>query len=146
MANDSSFQRRADAGGEVGPNGEFYKGGQFIANSEDTVKGGSMRWEPRPKAEWEIQRDAEIAARVARQAAWLAARAVEFADLLAVLESEPRGHFDTLWQSLARSLRQYGSLSPKQAEYAVKAIIGRRKKANADEWDALWEQLRKEFV
>ncbi len=40
------------------------QGGQFIANSENTVKGGSVRWEPRPKTEFELARDAEIAAYV----------------------------------------------------------------------------------
>lgn len=30
---------KAKKGGETGINGEFYKGGQFMANSENTVKG-----------------------------------------------------------------------------------------------------------
>lgn len=29
----------AKKGGEIGANGEFYKGGQFVADSEYTVKG-----------------------------------------------------------------------------------------------------------
>lgn len=29
----------AKAGGEIGANGEFYKGGQFVADSENTIKG-----------------------------------------------------------------------------------------------------------
>lgn len=32
----------AKAGGEIGANGEFYKGGQFVADTEDWVKGSSM--------------------------------------------------------------------------------------------------------
>ena len=30
---------RAKAGGEIGVNGEFYKGGQFLPSSEMTIKG-----------------------------------------------------------------------------------------------------------
>lgn len=30
---------KAKKGGEIGLNGEFYKGGQFVAGSEDTIKG-----------------------------------------------------------------------------------------------------------
>ncbi len=141
MANDLSFQRRADVGGEVGPNGEFYKGGQFIATTEDRPKGGNLSWESRPKTDWEVQRDAEIAAAVARRESWLAARVEQLRELLAVLEQEPHGIYETFWQSLARSIRQYGSLSPKQASYAVKAIHGRRKKANAEAFDSLEESL-----
>lgn len=35
---------KAVAGGEIGANGEFYKGGQFVADTEGWVK-GSSRWE-----------------------------------------------------------------------------------------------------
>ena len=34
----------AKAGGEIGANGEFYKGGQFVADTEDWEKGSSL-WE-----------------------------------------------------------------------------------------------------
>ena len=30
---------KAIAGGEIGANGEFYKGGQFVADNPDTIKG-----------------------------------------------------------------------------------------------------------
>lgn len=143
MANDNSYQRRADKGGEVGPNGEHYKGGQFIATSEDTVKGGSQTWEPRPKTEWELNRDAEIAAKAAAHEAWLASRVAQFAALLAVLEAGPldQGIYETFWQSLGRQLRQWGHLTPRQAPHALKAFFGRRNKANAEAWDTLEEAL-----
>jgi len=32
-------ETRASAGGQIGLNGEFYKGGQFLPSSKDTVKG-----------------------------------------------------------------------------------------------------------
>lgn len=34
---------KAIAGGEVGANGEFYKGGQFVADNADTIKGDGYR-------------------------------------------------------------------------------------------------------
>ena len=37
----------AKKGGEIGANGEFYKGGQFVADCEDTVKG--LRQHPHKK-------------------------------------------------------------------------------------------------
>lgn len=37
----------AKAGGEIGANGEFYKGGQFVADSADTVKGKYLASGPR---------------------------------------------------------------------------------------------------
>lgn len=33
----------AKKGGEIGANGEFYKGGQFVADSEETIKGERKR-------------------------------------------------------------------------------------------------------
>lgn len=137
----NGYAPRAKRGGAIGVNGEFYKGGQFIANSENTTKGGSQRWEARPKSEADLARDAEIAALVARREAWLSGRVERFADLLKVLESEPQGVFETFWQSLARQIRQCGTLSPKQADYAVRALYGRCKKANQDAWWDLREAL-----
>lgn len=32
---------KAKTGGEIGANGEFYKGGQFVADSENTIKGSN---------------------------------------------------------------------------------------------------------
>lgn len=37
----------AKAGGEFGANGEWYKGGQFVADSENTVKGRYVKKGPR---------------------------------------------------------------------------------------------------
>jgi hypothetical protein len=36
------MKRQAKTGGETGANGEFYKGGQFIAENENTVKGATI--------------------------------------------------------------------------------------------------------
>ena len=35
----STTKRQAKKGGEIGANGEFYKGGSFIAESAETIKG-----------------------------------------------------------------------------------------------------------
>lgn len=43
---------------------------------------------------------------------------------------------DDFHTSLARQLIAHGSLSPRQADYATKATVGRRTKANADAYDA----------
>jgi len=93
-------------------------------------------------AAFDASRDAERAAAEARHAEWLASRAAQFAALLAVLESEPQGAFETFWQSLARQIRQTGNLSHRQAPYAAKALYGRRVKANAKQFDELAYALR----
>lgn len=146
MTTNTTDQRRAKAGGEYGANGEWYEGGKFIATQEDTIKVAPMRHEITPE---ELARresaQAEHAATVARLNAWLAARAEQFKDLLAVLESEPRGTFETFWQSLARQIRTSGSLSPKQARYAVKAMFGRENKANREAYWTLAEALTEDF-
>ena len=38
-------QKRAKAGGEIGPNGESYKGGAFIATTKK-AKGAVKKWKP----------------------------------------------------------------------------------------------------
>ena len=139
-------QRRAKAGGEYGSNGEWYEGGKFIATQADTIKTAPMRHEVTPE---ELARraaaKAEHDATVARFNAWLATRAEHFKDLLSVLESEPRGTFETFWQSLARQIRESGSLSPKQARYAVKAMFGRETKANREAYWTMLETLEENF-
>ncbi len=34
---------KAKAGGEIGANGEFYKGGQFVADNPNTAKGSNLK-------------------------------------------------------------------------------------------------------
>lgn len=146
MTNEITGQRRAKAGGEYGANGEWYDGGKFIATAEDTIKRAPMRHEITPE---ELARraaaQAEQAAAAMRLSAWLASRSEQFKDLLAVLESEPVGTFETFWQSLARQIRTSGSLSPKQSRYAVKAMFGRENKSNRDAYWALCDALSETF-
>ena len=142
MATSNDFQPRAKTGGEFGPNGEWYTGGQFIANSEDTIKGGNLAWDaPKPSAE-RLALDFQTARKASQYAAVLRFRVSVFADLLTVLESEPQGVYETFWQSLARQVRQTGSLSPKQAECAAKAVYGRRTKKNEEAYWTLVEDLK----
>lgn len=42
MTNQTS-ETRAKAGGQMGINGEFYEGGQFLPSSKDTVKGAQAK-------------------------------------------------------------------------------------------------------
>lgn len=144
-------QRRAKAGGEYGPNGEFYQGGSWIATT-DRPKMAPHRSEPlsdEERARRQVARDAEWARAQAFQRAhdeWRAARVARFGDLLAVLESEPLGIFRTFHQSLAEQLRARGCLSQKQARYAVRALLGRENKRNHEQWDTLMTALPQEFV
>jgi hypothetical protein len=84
--------------------------------------------------EEQAERDAKHAARVAEnnaaEAKWKAeeaARRVEFADIIAILEAE-KSEFYT---SLANQLAQ-GNLSERQSNWVVKAVIGRRTKKTDD--------------
>lgn len=151
MNNDT--QRRAKAGGEFGANGEWYEGGKFIATQEDTIKAAPVRHEisPEERARREAAQ-AEHAAAVARLNAWLAARAEQFASVLAVLEATAKDMWgnpivtpETFHQSLGRQLRASGSVSPKQAQFVAKAVYGRRNKRNAEAYDALLTALVEEF-
>ncbi len=139
------FMPRARKGGAIGANGEFYKGGQFIANSEDTVKGASMSWEPLPKTQWQIEQEAEIAKRVEEEAQWLAGRVAQFADLLHLLEGVQNvfSVYESFHQSLARQFKQTGVLSPKQAHCVANFFFGRRTKKNAEDFLRLVENLQK---
>ena len=57
-------QTRAKRGGEVAPNGEFYKGGQFINTVEENAKKGSRKSTARKVQvspyQWEMSRDGEF--------------------------------------------------------------------------------------
>lgn len=50
-------------------------------------------------------------------------------------------HGNGFIQSLRQQLEYHGSLSERQSEFAAKAILGRRVKANAAEFDTLCEKL-----
>lgn len=143
-------QRRAVAGGEVGPNGEWYAGGTFIATT-DRPKSAPL--ERVLSVEDEAER-AERATRIASLAAWLESRRAQFAPIIATLTANVDGIYDAAtWDrrvadhaagflpSLGRTLYMQGSLSEKQAHHVVKAILGRQTKRNAAEWDELFASL-----
>lgn len=147
-------QRRAKAGGEIGANGEWYEGGKFIATQEDTIKTALMRHEITPE---ELARraaaQAEHDATVARLNAWIAARAEQFAPVLAVLEARLNDQWgnpvvipETFHQSLGRQLRASGSVSPEQAQYVAKAVYGRQNKHNSEQYDVFLTALVEEFA
>jgi len=52
------MKRQAKTGGEIGANGELYKGGQFIAESDKTLKGSTKRKPPKKQEiapyKWEV--------------------------------------------------------------------------------------------
>jgi len=137
-------QPRAKAGGEFGPNGEWYEGGAFIATSERTRKGGTMRREPTAEELERIAAErAEHEARVARHTAWITARIERFTNLLNALEHDGVDQwgnriapppYETFPRSLAQQLRESGSLSPRQASCAVRIMFGRETKRNSNEY------------
>lgn len=150
MATTDGGQKRAAAGGEYGPNGEWYKGGAWIATTEEP-KGAPVVRTLSPEAE---AYRAEQAARTARVREWLDGRRARFADLIATLTANPGDVDAAAWQyrvenysagflpSLGQTLATTGTLSERQAEYVVKAALGRQTKKNLDEWDALREALQ----
>ena len=85
---------------------------------------------PEEQAEREAKRKARIEADnaiAAKYKAEEAARRVEFADIIEILEAQ-KTEFHT---SLANQLAQ-GNLSERQSNWVVKAVIGRRTKKNDD--------------
>lgn len=149
----TTSQPRAKAGGEFGPNGEFYQGGKFIATQADTIKRAPMVHEVSAE---ELQRRAEANAHhaqaVVQLSNWLAERAALFAPVLAVLEApaldqwqRPISGLETFTQSLGRQLRASGSVSPKQALCIARIIHGRETAKNSEQREALIESLVIEF-
>jgi hypothetical protein len=76
----------------------------------------------------------EQAAKLEARKAALEGRKAQFADVLHCLTG------NDFYNSLASQL-EHGPLSSRQAEYAAKAVLGRRVKANAEAFDALVERL-----
>ena len=105
-----------------------------VCSDEQAATGSGLGVQTMP----EMRRYSVVAA---IQTLWLAARAEQFKDLLTVLESEPRGTFETFWQSLARQIRNSGGLSQKQAVYAAKAMFGRENKGNREAYWTLIDAL-----
>jgi hypothetical protein len=86
----------------------------------------------------------------ASQAAWRAAEDKREAERATALQTrfeslrdiiEPLEAKGTEFHlSLASQLRSGAALSPRQAEYAVKGILGRYSKAKAEQWDSIYER------
>jgi hypothetical protein len=74
----------------------------------------------------------ELIARVAQERA---VRAEQLKDIIEPLEA-----LGTEFHSSLASQLRLGSLSPRQAEYAVKGILGRYSKRVADQWDDIYER------
>lgn len=141
-------QRRAKAGGEFGANGEWYEGGKFIATT-DHVKLPPVKWEPSLAATAEALAREERSRRwTAAYDAWMAARAEVNASAIAfLLAQQPQGvYFEQFLPSLGRQLRDEGSLSRKQAQYAAKGILGRYTNKTAESHEALIEQFTETFT
>lgn len=79
-------QPRARRGGELGPNGEWYDGGKFIATKDSTVKSAPLRREPSAAdvAAADVRR-----AKAERIALWLDGRRRSLADVIATLTAQP---------------------------------------------------------
>lgn len=146
-------QRRAKAGGEYGPNGEWYDGGKFIATQADTIKRApaSRRLLTVEEEESRSQAAAKFAEVESRRREWIASRTATLSTVLRALEQSlwvdqwgnPEGRNPFLI-SLAQQLRANGSLSPRQAQFAAKAVVGRRTKRTALEFDELVDLITQE--
>jgi hypothetical protein len=114
---------------------------------------GPLRHEVSPeeaarRAAWKAEQEALAT----RFQAWRADRCQQFAPVLSALEAVVRDQWgnpmtqpNPFWQSLALQLRENGSLSRSQARYAVKALLGRQNKRNAQQWDDLLTALTEDF-
>ena len=143
MTNDDG-QKRARKGGEVGANGEWYEGGKFIATT-DSAKSAPVRFE---LSSAQVQAAAERAAAESRLQAWLSARRETLADAIAALlaHGSPDDLYEGFYPSLGRQLRDCGSLTRRQAVYAVKGVFGRETKKNTEQWWALVDLITVEYA
>ena len=87
---------------------------------------------------------AERAVADAERAVALAAKLEGLADVLRALDTEADaagGLYESFPASLARQLRAEGSLSPRQADCALRLLYGRRSARNADALNATFQQV-----
>ena len=87
---------------------------------------------------------AERAVADAERAVALAAKLEGLADVLRALDTEADaigGLYESFPASLARQLRAEGSLSPRQADCALRLLYGRRSARNADALAATFQQV-----
>ena len=87
---------------------------------------------------------AERAVADAERAVALAAKLEGLADVLRALDTEADaigGVYESFPASLARQLRAEGSLSPRQADCALRLLYGRRSARNADALAATFQQV-----
>ena len=98
-------------------------------------------------AAWEAAQCAACDARqdaLAARAVALAAKLEGLADVLRALDTEADaigGVYESFPASLARQLRAEGSLSPRQADCALRLVYGRRSARNADALNATFQQV-----
>lgn len=148
---DNGLQKRAKSGGEIGPNGEWYPGGAFIATTDHAK---SVRFESRPVDEARLAAGRAEARRIAE---WLESRQTALAGIVAALTANPGDVDDAVWRqrvidhaagflpSLGRTLYMQGNLSERQAEYVAKAIIGRRTRKTEAQHDEMIDLLTQEL-
>jgi len=150
-------QRRAKPGGEFGANGEWYEGGKWIATQEDRAKQAPAPVHELSPEEKERREQLRLAneKQAAHVKAWTEARRTELKPVLDVLKQDLKD----MWgnplteqgfqpNQFLLSLHQQllgGNLSPRQAEFATKEVLGRRTKKNAEEWDALHQKISEDF-
>ena len=92
----------------------------------------------------ELIRMTTIELHAAERAVALAAKLEGLADVLRALDTEADaagGLYESFPASLARQLRAEGSLSPRQADCALRLLYGRRSARNADALAATFQQV-----
>lgn len=110
-------KKQAKAGGEIGANGEWYEGGQFICTTPDYVgRRKQERRQMREVPEWEKQQDAWER----RIISWHNERSAKLENLKEELASSNSQFF----QNMAREISAYCRLSPKQAAIVAKTFPG----------------------
>jgi len=127
-------QRRAKAGGEFGPNREWYRGGQYIANTDTPKSPPPAMREPSPEyLAWKESEITKGQQRIARGNA----RKQQFAEVIAALS----GSGEFFYQSLAGQIGSGDRLSCKQAQHVCRFWFGRQTKKNISAWDDLYYGL-----
>lgn len=84
---------------------------------------------------WKVQQAELAAVKAVKLAVKLQARFELLRDIIEPLEAKGT----EFHSSLASQLRE-GSLSHRQAEYAVKGVLGRYSKRVAEQWDSIYER------
>jgi len=144
MPNTEHGQARAVPGGERGPNGEWYKGGAFIATTDAPKAPARVDCRTPEQIARDAARQAADAARAAKFAEWLAARRPVLEPYYKRFLAVPYGVSAERWAdmlangnagfipNLARELRDCGYLTPRQAHYFAREIYPGRGRADSE--------------